>query len=76
MSTVKFFINQREPDAVQLANQMRNVGINFTSLPTSGPATIWIDGHANYGMTAVKFAIHRLIESEANCNQDGAVRLG
>ncbi len=62
MSKVKYFINSREPGATDLANQMRQAGIDFSSLPTSGPLVLWIDGHACYGVTAVKYAVHQLIK--------------
>ncbi len=61
MCRVKYFINRREPGATDLAEQMRAVGIDFSSLPTSGPPVLWIDDHACYGPTAVKFAVEKLI---------------
>jgi len=63
MCRVKYFINSREPGATDLAEQMRQAGIDFSSLSTSGPMTLWIDGRACYGATAVKYAVHRLVES-------------
>lgn len=64
MSRVKYFINSHEPGATDLAEQMRQVGIDFSSLSTFGPSTLWIDGRACYGATAVKYAIRQLIERE------------
>ena len=63
MSRVKYFINSRDPDATDMAEQMRQAGIDFSSIPTFGPLVLWIDGHAHYGVTAVKYAVHQLIES-------------
>ena len=63
MCRVKYFINRREPDARDLAEQMRQVGIDFSSLPTFGPSVLWIDGRANYGPTAVKYAVGRLVKT-------------
>lgn len=40
MSQVKYFINSREPGANDLAEQMRHAGIDFSSIPTSGPAVL------------------------------------
>lgn len=63
MHRVKYFINSREPGANDLAEQMRQAGIDFSSIATSGPVVLWIDGRACYGVTAVRYAIQRLIES-------------
>ncbi len=63
MCRVKYFINRREPDAVALADQMRLAGIDFSSLPTSGPMMLWIDGRASYGPTAVRYAVRKLVEA-------------
>lgn len=62
MSIVKYFINRREPDAAQLAQQMREADIDFSSVPTSGPIAIWVNGKASYGPTAVKYIVRRLVE--------------
>lgn len=62
MSRVKYFINRREPGATDLAEQMRQAGIDFSSLSTYGPLVLWIDGHAHYGLTAVKHAVYQLLE--------------
>ena len=64
MSRVKYFINSREPGATDLAEQMRQAGIDFSSLSTSGPMTLWINGHVFYGRTAVKYAVHQLIKEK------------
>ncbi len=74
MCRVKYFINSREPGATDLAEQMRQAGIVFSSLPTSGPMTWWIDGRACYGPTAVKYAVHRLVESAGEQSQPTVCR--
>ena len=74
MCRVKYFINGREPGAVDLAQQMREAGIDFSSLPTSGPMTLWVDGRASYGPTAVKYAVHKLVESAGVQSQPTALR--
>lgn len=61
MCRVKYFINHYEPGAIDLAEQMRGAGIDFSSLATSGTLVLWIDGHVHYGPTAVKFAVEKLI---------------
>lgn len=74
MCRVKYFINSREPGATELAEQMREAGIDFSSLPTSGPMTLWIDGRASYGPTAVKYAVDKLVESPHLLLQRTALR--
>lgn len=64
MCRVKYFINSREPGAVALAEQMRQASIDFSSLATSGPVALWIDGRASYGPTAVKYAVEKLMQSK------------
>jgi len=61
---IKFFINRREDGMLELAEQMREVGIDFSTIPTSGPSVLWIDGRAMYGPTAVKYAVKYLIKLE------------
>jgi hypothetical protein len=63
MSDVKYFVNRREPEAAQLAQQMRDAGIVFSIMPTSGPLTIWVNGKAYQGPTAVKLTVQRLVEA-------------
>jgi len=63
---IKFFINHREPGMVDLAEKMRQLKIDFSSLATSGPSVLWLDGRAQYGITAVKHAVHKLIEENEN----------
>lgn len=65
MCEVKYFINVREPEAALLAQQMREAEIDFSSLPTSGPMTLWVNGRASYGPTAVRYAVHKLVEAAA-----------
>lgn len=72
MCRVKYFINVREPEATSLADQMREARIDFSSMPTSGPMTLWVDGRASYGPTAVRYAVHRLVEF-ANAQRQTAV---
>lgn len=71
MSEVKYFINRREPEAQDLADQMRQAGIDFSSLPTSGPLTLRINGRPSYGPTAVKHAIQKLVEISNTQSQAG-----
>jgi len=61
---VKYLLNDREPGAIEMANRMRDAGVRFTTLPTSGPVTIIIDGFASYGPDGVKHVAERLIASE------------
>ena len=61
---IKFFINHCEPGVVDLAEKMRKLKIDFSSIATSGPSVLWLDGQACYGITAVKHAIQKLIEDE------------
>ncbi len=63
MTEIKYFINRREPEGQDLADQMRQAGIDFASLPTSGPLILRINGSPIYGPVAIQFAVHRLIES-------------
>ncbi|MFW6107013.1 MAG: hypothetical protein ACOC8H_02530 [bacterium] len=69
MCRVKYFINAREPGAVLCADQMREAKIDFSSMPTSGPMTLWVDGRASYGPTAVRYAVQRLVEAANNQGQ-------
>lgn len=73
MCKVKYFVNRREPDANALAEQLRSAGIEFSSVPTSGPMTLWVDGIASYGPTAVKYAVGKLVEQGPR--QVGATKL-
>jgi len=63
MCRVKYFVNRREPGAIEVADRMRSAGIDFCSLPPSGPMTLWVDVHANYGSTAGKYAVQKLVEA-------------
>ena len=63
MSKIKYFINHREPNAIQLADQLRAADIDFASIPTSGCSTIWVDGRAGYGITAVDYTISQLVKN-------------
>ncbi len=71
MCEVKYFINRREPEAQALADQMRQAGIDFSSVPTSGPLTLRIDGRPSYGPIAVKYAVHKLVEISRTQSQPG-----
>lgn len=68
MSKIKFFINERESGMTVLAEQMREVGIDFSSIPTFGPPILWVNDQANYGSTAVCRAVQNLIEKVKNKN--------
>lgn len=61
---IKFWINRRQEGMPELAEQMREVSIDFSTIPTSGPSVLWIDGRAVYGPTAVKYAVKYLIRLE------------
>ena len=61
MCRVKYFINEREPQAVGFAERMTEAGIDFSSLPTFGPLTLSIGGDTAYGLTEVQQAVHVLI---------------
>ena len=63
MCRVKYFINKHEPEGVAFASEMRNARIDFSSIPTSGPVTLWVDGCASYGPTEVRRAIEYVIRS-------------
>lgn len=69
MSEIKYFINRREPGSQDLADRLRNAGIEFTSLPTSGPLTLRIDGCPSYGPIAVAYAVNKLIEIKERENK-------
>lgn len=73
MCRIKYFINRREPDAMALAQRMRESGIEFSSMPTSGPLMLWVDGRTSYGPTAVKYAIHQLVEPGETYQQQVAL---
>ncbi len=62
MNRIKYWINRREPEAPLLAEQMREAGIDFNGIPTSGPITLFIDGHAHYGIMAVRYAVYQLLK--------------
>ncbi len=59
---IKYYMNKNEPEAVEWAEKMRLARINFSSVPTSGSLTLWIDGIAFHGPTNVYAAIEKLIE--------------
>lgn len=61
---VKYLLNDREPGAIEIADEMRAAGVQFRTLPTSGPVTIIVDGFASYGPEGVKHVADRLITSE------------
>ena len=69
MCQVKYFINVREPGAVVFADMMREANIDFSSMPTSGPTTLWVGDNANYGPTAVRYDVNWLIEKAKQSNQ-------
>ena len=61
---IKFFINSRELGAAELAERMREVGIDFSSIPTFGPCVLWIDSRTCYGITAVIYAVRALVREK------------
>ena len=65
MCKVKYFINNSDPEGTHFATRMNNAGITFCCVPTSGPTTLWIDGYACYGPTAVKGMIDSLVNAQA-----------
>ncbi len=62
MCRIKYFINRRDPEALCLADQMRDADIDFSCIPTSGPSTLWVDGRTSCGSTEVRFTVGRLLE--------------
>ena len=73
MREVTYLVNRREPDAAPLADQMRTAGVDFCSVPTSGPLTLWVDGRASYGPMAVRRAVRLLIRTLKSHGHAGAV---
>ena len=61
MPEVKYFINVQEPNAIPLAEEMRSAGIRFSSLPTSGPVTLCVDGATAYGPSEVGETVRVLV---------------
>lgn len=59
---ITYFKNRYEDGASELAEKMRKAGIDFSCLPTSGPSTLYINGHSHYGPTAVKRAVDHLVQ--------------
>ena len=57
MCRITYFVNERERDAVPLAEAMRQAGLDFSSIPTSGPLTLSIDGYVLYGASAIRDAL-------------------
>ncbi len=57
MCRITYFVNERERDAAPLAEAMREAGLDFSSIPTSGPLTLWIDGYVLYGASAIRDAL-------------------
>ena len=74
MSRIKYFINHREPNVIQLADQLRLANIDFASIPTSGCSTIWVDGRAGYGISAVEYAISQLVKNPKGYRYEDAKR--
>ena len=63
MARVKYYINNQEPDAVSIADALREAGIDFDGIPTSGPMMLVIDDVVYYGPTDVNSAVRELVES-------------
>jgi len=62
MSEIKFWINRREPGMQELADKMREAGIDFSTHPTSGATVLWHGTRTFHGPTAVKHAVEVLIK--------------
>lgn len=75
MARIKLFINDREPGIRDLASRMREFGIEFSSIPTSGPCVLWIDSRTHYGITAVKYAIRALLREKTSLLNLGSDKL-
>jgi len=56
MAEIKFWINRREPGMEELADKMREAGIEFSCHYTSGPTSLWKGNATFHGPTAVKHA--------------------
>jgi len=62
MSEIKFWINRREPGMQELAEKMREAGIDFSTHLTSGPVSLWRGSATFHGPTAVRYAVEALLK--------------
>lgn len=67
---IQLFLNHCELEIVDLAEKMREAGIIFSSIVTSGPTILYTGVHSSHGVTAVKYAIHKLIEEKTMASTD------
>jgi len=58
---VKYLVNKREPEALEFATRLAAAGIDYSTLPTSGPTTLVVDGIASYGQDAIRYAVDYVI---------------
>ncbi len=63
MCRVKLFVNGLEPAEQEFVDKMDEAHIYFRSVPTSGPVTVWVDGYASHGPTAVRDTIQHLLDN-------------
>lgn len=57
----RLFINERQQGSLDLEERLRKADVHFYVIPTSGPTTIWVDGYASYGVTAVGRIVDKLV---------------
>lgn len=65
MSRIRYCINEREEGSSELAEQMRQVGMEFNSLPVSCVSTLYVDGSPTYGVTRIREVVKRLASDRA-----------
>jgi hypothetical protein len=63
MSDVKLFLTERDPEESALVSKVSQSGVDYSVVPTSGPVSIWVEGSAYVGSTAVRAAVSRLLEA-------------
>jgi len=63
---IQLFINHYDPGIRELAEEMRKVGIVFSSISTSGCSILRTGVHSSYGVTAVKHTMNILIKERKN----------
>ncbi len=61
MGRIKLFLNFRQPESLDLQGHLQGAGVQFYSLPTSGPTTIWVDGRASHGLAATRRVVNALL---------------
>ena len=65
---ITYLINKREPEAFEYADRLREAGIEFSVLPTSGISTLVVDGIACYGPSEIEYAVNYLISQKQDDN--------